>query len=204
MGKLKRLVAARATFSFPLSLIGTPPGIIVDTLTDAVLLDQFRSGNAGGLSQLYTRYHGRVLRYCAGLLNDRQQAEDIVQNVFVKLNAAKHTIRSGQSLQSWLFTVARNEAYTEMSKKKATELCDTVVWDGDSPDDELMLKERKELIDAVLQRLRLPYRDVIVLRVYEQLSYEEIAEITGTTVSSVKSRLFKARKALVTKLHPFL
>jgi RNA polymerase sigma-70 factor (ECF subfamily) len=77
------------------------------------------------------------------------------------------------------------------------------VWEGDSPEDELLAKERKELIEIVLQRLHAPYREVIILREYERLSYEEIAGITGTTISSVKSRLFKARKALIEKLKPY-
>jgi RNA polymerase sigma-70 factor, ECF subfamily len=200
---LEQFESRRATFSFFLSLIDTTLEELVNTVTDSVLLDQLRGGNANGLSQLYGRYHERVLRYCAGLMNDREHAEDIVQNVFLKLHAAQHTIRNGHTLQCWLFTVARNEAYTELSKRKTTQLDESLVWDGDAPDDELIRNERKEIIDSVLQRLHLPYREVIMLRVYEQLSYEEIAAITCTTVSSVKSRLFKARKVLVQKLHPY-
>jgi RNA polymerase sigma-70 factor, ECF subfamily len=173
----------------------------LETPSDSALLDQIQCGNSNGLSQLYERYHERVLRYCVRLLSDRQQAEDIVQNVFLKVLTSGHAIRQGQSIQSWLFTVARNEAYTELGKKKPLALDDTLVWNGVLPDDALMSKERDEIIDAVIQHLYLPFREVIMLRVYEQLSYEEIAAITGTTVSSVKSRLFKARKALVLKLN---
>jgi len=173
-------------------------------LSDPVLFEQMRNGNANGLTQLYRRYSGRVLRYCISLLNDRDRSEDIVQNVFLKLHTSQQTIRDGQTLQSWLFTVARNEAYNELAKKKSVELTEALVWEGESPDDELLSKERKELVHTVLQRLHLPFREVILLRVYEQMSYEEIAAITGTTIPSVKSRLFKARKALVRNLQPFI
>jgi RNA polymerase sigma-70 factor, ECF subfamily len=173
----------------------------LEPTSDPALLDLIRRGDKTGLAQLYARYHERLLRYCARLLSDRQQAEDIVQNVFLKVLTCQHAIRQGESLQSWLFTVARNEAYTELGKKKMLVLDDTLVWNGILPDDELISKERDEIIDTVLSHLYLPFREVIVLRVYEQLSYEEIANITGTTVSSVKSRLFKARKALVMKLN---
>lgn len=175
----------------------------MDPQTDSALLEQMQHGDANGVSQLYTRYHDRVLRYCVRLLGNRQMAEDIVQNVFVKAMTGHESIRNGQSLQSWLFTVARNEAYTELGKKKGMVLDDRLVWDGSLPDEALMTKERDELIEMVLQHLYIPFRDVLMLRIYEQLSYEEIATVTGTTVSSVKSRLFKARKALIQKLNRY-
>ena len=162
-----------------------------------------RSGDRKALGQLYDRYHQHLLRYCVRLLRDEQRAEDAVQNVFLKLQTGQQNIRNGQSMQSWLFTVAHNEALSDINKKKSVTADDSIVWEGDSPEDELLAKERKELIEIVLQRLHAPYREVIILREYERLSYEEIAGITGTTISSVKSRLFKARKALIEKLKPY-
>ena len=136
-------------------------------------------------------------------MKDEHGAEDIVQNVFLKLQTEQHNIRNGQSLQSWMFTVARNEALSDLQKNKLITIDDTILWDGNSPVDELLSKERKHVIDVVLQNLHAPFREVILLREYEHLSYEEIASITKTTVSSVRSRLFKARKALIEKLKPY-
>ncbi len=167
------------------------------------MLDLLRSGNHKALGQLYNRYHQHLLRYCTRLLKNEQSAEDIVQNVFLKLQIGQQSIRNGQSLQSWLFTVARNEALSSIKKIKTINADETIVWDGDTPEDEFVAKERKDVIEIVLQRLHAPFREVILLREYEHLSYEEIAGITGTTVSSVKSRLFKARKALIEKLKPY-
>ena len=167
------------------------------------MLDLLRSGDRKALGQLYDRYHQHLLRYCFRLLKDQQRAEDAVQNVFLKLQTGQQNIRNGQSMQSWLFTVAHNEALSDINKKKSVTADDSIVWEGDSPEDELLAKERKELIEIVLQRLHAPYREVIILREYERLSYEEIAGITGTTISSVKSRLFKARNALIEKLKPY-
>ena len=162
-----------------------------------------RSGNRKALGQLYNRYHQHLLRYCTRLLKNEQSAEDVVQNVFLKLQIGQQNIRNGQSLQSWLFTVARNEALCGIKKIKTINADETIVWDGDTPEDEFVAKERKDVIEIVLRRLHAPFREVILLREYEHLSYEEIAGITGTTVSSVKSRLFKARKALIEKLKPY-
>ena len=162
-----------------------------------------RGGNRNALGELYNRHHQHLLRCCSRLLKDEHRAKDAVQNVFVKLQTGHQNIRNGQSLQSWLFAVARNEALADIRLKKNITADDSIVWDGDSPEEELLAKERKDVVGIVLQRLSAPYREVIILREYEQLSYEEIAGITGATVSSVKSRLFKARKALIEKLIPY-
>ncbi len=176
----------------------------MNSTTDSALFEQIRSGNSQAFTQLYERYRVRLRRYCARLLNDEQSAEDVVQNVFIKLHSERETIRSGQSIQSWIFTVARNEAFGELRKGKLDPIDEEIVWEGTLPDEELQNRERKEIIDAALQHLHAPFREVIVLREYERLSYEEIASIMDTTISSVKSRLFKARKALIEKLKPYL
>lgn len=138
------------------------------------------------------------------LLDDTQSAEDVVQNVFLKLQSERNSIRNADSLQSWIFTVARNEAFGELRRRKGEALDDDVVWEGELPDDVLTGKNRREAIESALNALYPSFREVIILREYEQLSYDEIARVTHTTISSVKSRLFKARKALIEKLKPFL
>jgi RNA polymerase sigma-70 factor (ECF subfamily) len=80
-------------------------------LQESVLFDQLHEGNPRAVEHLYERYRGRLLRFCIRLLGDDSIAEDIVQNVFEKLQKQSATIRSVDGLQSWLFTVARNEAF---------------------------------------------------------------------------------------------
>lgn len=169
-----------------------------------MLLERLRNGDSTAFASLYERYRERVLHYCIRLVKDTQVAEDIVQNVFIKLHRERNTIRNGHSLKSWVFAVARNESYGEIHKKKLESIDDNVVWSGSLPDEILQEKERNEIIEYALQQLHVPYREVVLLREYEQMSYEEIAATMGTTVSSVKSRLFKARKALIEKLNPYL
>lgn len=144
------------------------------------------------------------MRYSLRLLNDSQSAEDVVQNVFLKLQSERSTIRNADSLQSWIFTVARNEAFGELRRRKGEALDEEMVWEGELPDDVLTGKSRREVVESALKALYPSFREVIILREYEQLSYDEIAQVTNTTVSSVKSRLFKARKALIEKLKPNL
>ena len=179
-------------------------GIILEAISDSVLLRELQNGHNEALAQLYERYRERVLRHCIRLLCDEQAAKDAVQNVFMKLQTEHLSIRNGQSLQSWIFIVARNEAFGELRRRKGAELDEELVWEGELPDEELAKKNRKEIIQSVLNNLHPSFREVIVLREFEQMSYEEIAQVTGLTVSAVKSKLFKARKALIQKLQPYL
>ena len=90
-----------------------------------------------------------------------------------------------------------------LRKKRAVPLGDDdVVWEKETPFELLLQSEEKEIVEHVLGELKPEYREIILLREYESLSYEEIASVTSTTISAVKSRLFKARKALVKKLRP--
>jgi RNA polymerase sigma-70 factor, ECF subfamily len=169
-----------------------------------VLLEQLRNGQQSALSHLYIRYRERLLLFCIRLLNDEQKAEDAVQNVFVKLQTEHASIRNVESLKSWIFTVARNEAFGELRRRKGEVLDEDIVWQGELQDDELFKKDRKEIVKIILNSLHPSYREVIILREYDQLSYEEIGQITGATLATVKTRLFKARKALIDKLKPYL
>jgi RNA polymerase sigma-70 factor (ECF subfamily) len=77
------------------------------------------------------------------------------------------------------------------------------LWVDETPYDLLIIADQKDMIDNLLDRLGHRYREVLVLRVYEELSYAEIARVTGDTESSVRSRIFKARKALAEKVKQF-
>ena len=172
-------------------------------LQESVLFDQLREGNPRAVEHLYERYRARLLRFCIRLLGDDSIAEDIVHNVFEKLQKQSATIRSADGLQNWLFTVARNEAFEELRRKKGEQIDEDILWDGELPDQEIMRREQEERIRWVIQQLHAPYREVILLREYENMSLEEIAVITNSSIAAVKSRLFHARKALVEKMKPF-
>jgi RNA polymerase sigma-70 factor (ECF subfamily) len=77
------------------------------------------------------------------------------------------------------------------------------VWDSNTPHEQFVAKETTEIVRLLLHELKQEYREVLVLREYEQMTYAEIADVTETTESSVKSRIFKARKALAARLKPF-
>ncbi len=167
--------------------------------TDEELAHKVRAGDPAALSQIYDRYRSGLYRFCVRLLSDSVLADDVVQDTFVALMTKNAQLRDPSVIRSWLFTVARNECLTLLKKRRSTisisEEEEESVFEG--PENLLEQKERSETAARMLNALLPQYKEVILLKEYEFMSYEEIAVVTGSTVSSVKSRLFKARRAMM-------
>lgn len=173
----------------------------VHSESDEQLLQRIRVGDAVAFGRLYDRYKGKLYGYCCRLLHNESWAEDAVHDTFLRIHAGVHSVNNPQSFPVWIFRIARNEALMMLREKKSTvEPDDTALWDNDTPLEVLARKEDLQLLQSLLDHLSVPYREVIVMREIEHFSYAEIADLTGTTVSSVKSRIFKARKALGARL----
>lgn len=177
------------------------------TFTDEQLIDQIQAGNPAAFAQLYQRYKNGIFAFCFRLLRDRDDALDAAQEIFVKIHNRLHSLNDTSSFRAWMFTIARNEVYAVLRRRKqwndASEEVEQV-WADETPLDIVIGGERTELVQRLLGKLKPEYREVLLLREYEQFSYAEIAEATGNSESSVKSRLFKARKSLMLKLTPYL
>ena len=152
--------------------------------SDEQLLERIRAGDTHAFARLYERYKGRLYAYCCRLMRNDSLAEDAVHNAFLKIHAGVHSVNSPRAFSLWMFRIARNEALMILrEKKKTVEPDEDAIWDDDTPLDILARKEDHECITHLLGQLSTVYREVIVLREFEQLSYAEIAEVTGTTVS---------------------
>jgi len=161
--------------------------------TDQELLSLLRQGSQKAFAELYARYKRGLFAFCLRLLVDTQEAEDAVHETFVKL--ARASIAEPSALKSWLFRVARNECLMVKRRDRISGDADGV-WEDETP---LSLAERADtraIVHAALERLSAEYREVLLLREFEGMSYGEIVEVTGTSAASVKSKLFRARKAL--------
>jgi RNA polymerase sigma-70 factor (ECF subfamily) len=136
-------------------------------------------------------------------------SEEIVQTTFVRSFDSLDTLRNPELFYNWLFSIARNEVYGYIRQKRKNGTVHSLeeeenVWDTESPLILLVRKETSELVLGVINQLKPEYREVLFLRQYDRLSYSQIAALTGDSISSVESRLFKARKALATKLNQYL
>ena len=165
---------------------------------------RLKTGDEQAFGELYEQYRPRVYRFAFKLLRDRDQAEDIVQDTFLKARKSIQTLNQNHSLVSWLFAITRNEVYSHIRRTRGNGQADVDdVWDSETPLDEVVGAETVVVVQNMIAQLKPDYKEVILLREYERMSYAEIAQITGDTEGAVKARLFKARKALVKKLKPY-
>ncbi len=156
---------------------------------------------------IFNRNKAKLYNYVLKMISDRMTAEDIVQNVFLKLYDNMHLIKNRQSINCWLFRTARNEVFMFYRKKKIHKdkfgVADTEELEIDALynlEDIIDKKEIKRLIDNELENIPEEPREVFLLKEYSGLSYSEIAAVMGIDEKLVKSRLFKTRQKLINKL----
>jgi RNA polymerase sigma-70 factor, ECF subfamily len=172
--------------------------------SDEQLVYNLKLGLQDAFASLYERHKQHIFSFCLTLSADRCLAEDATHDTFIKMQQCIHTLRDDSVFRSWLYTIARNQVYTLLHKQKSNgKLTDELVWSGEQPDAAAESLEEREMISLCINALKPEYREILTLREFEQLTYAEIANITGDSESSVKSRLFKARRALAEKLEPF-
>jgi RNA polymerase sigma-70 factor, ECF subfamily len=173
----------------------------VQTLSDEQLILDLRLGDMEAFSKLYERYKQCIFLFCLKLTTNHPLAEDATHDTFIKMFENIQTLQDVSAFRSWLYMIARNQVYKILQKKKPNgQLTEKIVWNGTPPDTAVESLEEREMISKCLHVLKIEYREVLTLREYEQLSYEEIAAVTESSVSAVKSRLFKARRALAKQL----
>ena len=174
---------------------------------DKALIEAFQAGDELAFVALYNRHKGAVFAFCAKMLLDRAAAQDVMQETFVRVYENRERLLVASSFKAWVFTIARNQCLNALRRAGRHEPLDPETLAGPSaetPFGDLLKSEQVALVNRFLQALSPEYREVIVLREYQNLSYEEIAAVTRSTVSAVKSRLFKARRKLGEHLQPWL
>jgi RNA polymerase sigma-70 factor, ECF subfamily len=165
---------------------------------------------AGLLDELIVRYQHRLLRYLLYLTSNREMAEDLFQEVWMRVLVRGAQFNGQARFDTWLFTIARNLVIDQRRKKTMSSLDELFeagneddrpmnleVADGEpTPFDRLCNLEDREQIVAALMTLDTLYREVVVLRFHEELSLEEIAKVTRAPLSTVKSRLYRGLAAI--------
>lgn len=167
-----------------------------DRLEENVLILRCRIGDRDALSELIRRY-SRRLRYFIGHLSDSpEMTEDIFQDTWVRVIGKMHTLRNIESFTTWLYRIARNTAFQQLRKKKMLcELHDNVVLTDEQPGDAFSPADAAKIHNG-LKKLHPAHREVLALRFLEQMSYQQVAEILGCSLNTVKSRIYYAKLAL--------
>ena len=176
---------------------------------DAELVGRSCRGDKAAFSALYKKYYRRLFSFGYRMTACRETVEDAVQTTFLKAYQSLATLDDHRLFYYWLFSIARNEILGHIRRQRQTGVRVPLdeaseVWDGESPHERLVNEETHMLVERLLGQLKAEYREVLILRQYESLSYAEIAAITGDSISAVESRLFKARKAFARHLAPFM
>jgi RNA polymerase sigma-70 factor (ECF subfamily) len=187
-----------------------------DEASDVTLMLRVRDGDLEAFETLVTRHQHSVVGTAAKMLGGAADAEDIAQQVFVRV--WKHAARYQPSAKftTWLMTIARNLVFNELRRRRRSQQVSMDSDEGDTirhqfvdeqavaPSEEILDSELKEAIDAAIASLPETQRLAIVLRRYEGMPYEEIAEVLKTSVPAVKSILFRARAELKARLKKYL
>jgi RNA polymerase sigma-70 factor (ECF subfamily) len=188
----------------------------MNTELETTLIQRLRARDTSALETLMEQHAGRLYRVAFGITRDRSDADEVVQDVFLTLFNKVDSFEGRAALGSWLYRVTTNAALIKCRGKRARvevkleDCLPTFLADGhragersflladwsQDPEADLVSKETRAVLDRAIRALPEHYRAVLILRDVEELSNEEIAEITGESVASVKSRLHRARMAL--------
>jgi RNA polymerase sigma-70 factor (ECF subfamily) len=171
------------------------------TISDPELVASAKRGEKGALGEIYSRYCDAIYSYSLRLLKSEAEALDAVQETFCRMHEAVARLQNGAALRPWLFAIARHYAINHLRDHQKTEPLDPeALPDADTPFEIYLRKERSNTLSALIDNLKPAFREVILLREYAGLSYEEISIVTGESVSAIRSRLYKARRALAGSL----
>lgn len=175
------------------------------------LLDGLRNGDENAFETLVARYQQPVYNLVYRLMDDPEDACDVVQEVFLKVFRNVSSFRGSSSLKTWMYRIAVNEAYNhrrwfqrhrkrevglEAEEEGSLSYQDVLSDPGRSPFDLAAGSETRALVDQALTEVNAAFRAAVILRDMEDMSYEEIAEVLQVSIGTVKSRILRGREAL--------
>lgn len=168
-------------------------------MTDEVLMRQVRDGDVGRLGLLFERHHGGLFEFFSRTLGDRPAAEDLVQEVFIRILKYRRTYRDDGSFQTWMFHIARNVRNDHIRKRRPDQLTADMPEPAATGANQAAAVENAEDLDRLRRALlRLPddRREVVVLARYHGMTHEEIAAVLRVEPGAVRVRLHRALKEL--------
>jgi len=186
-------------------------------ISDEGLLERYRAGREEAFTLLFRRYSRRLFGFVLGIVHDPDLADDVIQKVFVKLARRPEVFEPRASFSSWIHQVARNAALDALKSpisRMRRDSRDQTGWEeiGEQVDpvesrhsgEGVRNEAIRSLVIQAIDRLEGPKREALVLREYSELSYTEIAEITGRSLATIKQDIYQARQTLRAELAPHL
>lgn len=186
---------------------------------DTAVVQAFLGGQERAFQELVERYQTRLLNFIYRTIGDRERAEDLVQEVFIRVYRHIHRFDTSKKFSTWIYTIASNLAKNELRNRSRNPLIlfQTITSNRTEderplqfedhttqPDDMFQKRHLRSLVEQTVAQLPEHHRQVFVLREIEGKSYEEIAEITDCNLGTVKSRLNRARNAFAAIIEPLV
>ncbi|SDG45623.1 RNA polymerase sigma-70 factor, ECF subfamily [Fontibacillus panacisegetis] len=182
-------------------------------MTDSQLIREIKEGNTELYSELMRRYQRKILAFVYHMLKSSHMellAEDLCSETFYKAFRSLHSFREvDASFSTWLYTIARNTVLSELRKQRNGNIpldesgYVPVAPSEIVPEQAVLRSEKVDMVREAINNLPEKQRSALILREYEQLDYQEIANILGQSVSAVKSLLFRARSSVKNQLEPY-
>jgi RNA polymerase sigma-70 factor, ECF subfamily len=188
---------------------------------DALLVERAKRGEVHAFEMLVVKYQRRIERLISRMVRDVDLVQDIAQETFIRAYRALPQFRGESAFYTWLYRIAVNTAKKALVDKKRDPVllesalvstddgeepsrAENELSDGETPEAVLASKEIAATVNAAIDALSDELRQAIVLREIEGLSYEEIADVMNCPIGTVRSRIFRAREAIATRLRPLL
>jgi len=193
-------------------------GVGTEREGDQLLVERVQAGDRRAFDVLVSKYQRRLMRLVSRLVHDPAEAEDVVQDTFIKAYRALRHFRGDAAFYTWLYRIGINTAKnylltqgrrTPTSSETDAEQAESFddgnrLRDNNTPESVLASKQIAATVNAAMDVLPIELRTAIVLREIEGLSYEEISEIMACPIGTVRSRIFRAREVIAEKLKPLL
>ena len=191
----------------------------LDDLTDEELVSAHLQGRPAAFHRLYDRYRDRLIHFITRKTGDPDRAQDLVQEAFIRVTRHLHRFDTSKKFSTWVYTIAGNLSKNELRNRSRSPLVLfqrlTNNWDDDhrplqfedystKPDDLYRKRYLRRLVEDTVQTLPEHHQLVFRLRELEGKSYEEISDITGVNLGTVKRRLHRARNSFAQRIEPFL
>lgn len=172
-------------------------------------LKQAQAGDRAAFARLVAAYQGPVYNLCYRMLGSAPEAEDAVQETFVRVYSKLHTYQADKKLSSWVLSIASHYCIDRLRRRRGESLSlddeevATVIPSRQvGPEESALRSEVRDEVQAAVNRLDPTYRVPLILRYWHDLSYNEIADVMGLTVQAVKSRLHRARLQMMEEAAP--
>jgi len=187
-------------------MIGEHPSSAADA-GEAGELDRARAGDVAAFGALVRRHQEQVFRFLHRMLDAREEAKELTQDVFVKAWQALPGWRPEAAFSTWLLQIARNAALDQLRRRQVVRFAPLeegleVADEAPGPEARYASRQRQAQLERALRRLAAEHREILLLREVEGLAYGELASVLGIAEGTVKSRLARARRALLEHFDP--